>query len=338
MSGDEKVGLMEARSALQAECLRVFPVVRKQVDAHRNTFIWQMDKGLENSVFGTPVDQAHNANLTTDQVRRIARENGKIYSQACMAITPKVLALSSSIESLSYGTLSLHEELNCFRSIVERLAVLEASLRKIAHKTSLPEIKSFGDLLEVRESIWPLIGTRFSWSDLQVVDFPEMPSKTDYLHDAAETRVDLSARNILNQIDRLQKEESYKGIRPFYNFCCEFVHPNIGDNLATTRKKRIVRTQGGQLAYMTEYNENPLVTSSDDSDFFILFSKAYAFGTMLAREAERVTLQYGILLNKIERVNQKCAHKVVKRQKNVFSRDDFCPCGSGRSIRVCAFR
>lgn len=165
-----------------------------------------------------------------------------------------------------------------------------------------------------------------------------MPSKTDYYHDVAETRVDLSARNILNQIDKLQKQERYKGIRPFYNFCCEFVHPNIGDNLATTSKKRILRTLGGQLAYKTEYNEDPLKTLSDDSEFFILFSKAYAFGATLTRETERVALEYGNLLTTIKRVNRKCLHKVVKNQKTCFSKDDFCPCGSGKSIRACAFR
>lgn len=197
---------MEARTALQAECARVLPSIRQQVDAHRHTFIWQMDKGLENSLFGTPVEQAHNAHLTTDQVRRIARENGKIYSQACMAITPKFLALSSSIERLSHGALSLQEELNCFRSIIERLAVLDAALANISRTFSTSKIKSFDDLLKARESISTLIGTRFSWSDLQQIDFPEMPSKTDYYHEAAETRVDLSARNILNQIDKLQKQ------------------------------------------------------------------------------------------------------------------------------------
>ena len=338
MSGEVKIGFMKARAALQAECVSVLPAVRQQIDAHRHTFIWQMDKGLENSIFGTPVKQAHNAKLTSDQVRRIARENGKNYSYACVAITPKVLALSSSIERLSHGSLSLQEELNCFRAVIERLAVMETALAVISRTVNPSEIKSFNDLIAVREAISTLIGTRFNWSELQLIDFPEMPSKTDYHHHATETRVDLSAQNILNQIDKLQKNEKYRGIRPFYNFCCEFVHPNIGDILATTSEKRVIKTHGGQLAYKTKYNEDPFKTSNDDSDFFILFSKAYTFGTMLIREAERVTAEFGNILNTIKRVNRKCAHKVVKQQTTCFSKADFCPCGSGISIRECAFR
>ncbi|SFB14849.1 hypothetical protein SAMN05421688_3244 [Poseidonocella pacifica] len=338
MSDEVEIGFMEARAVLQSECLKVLPAVRRQVDAHRQTFIWQMDKGLANSIFGIPIEKAHDARLTSEQVRRIARENGKNYCYTCMAITPKVLALSLSIERLSHGTLSPQEELNCFRSLIERLAVLEAALEAMSRTVRPEKIKTFDDLIEVREAVSTLIGTRFDWSKLQLIDFSKMPSKTDYFHDSAETRVDLSARNILNQIDKLQKKERYKGIRPFYNFCCEFVHPNIGDILATTSEKQIIKTQGGQLAYKTKYHEDPSKISKDDRDFFILFSKAYAFGTMLIREAEKVTLEYGNLLNTVRRVNRKCAHKVVKRQIACFSKDDYCPCGSGRSIRACAFR
>lgn len=238
MSVSASQSFIEARANLQAESSRILPRIRQKIQPHRHSFIWQMDKGLENSLFGTPIEQAANAVLTPEQVRIIARENGKTYSYACMAVTPKILALSSNIERLSSGSLTLQEELNSFRSLVERLSVLEAVLNNLSTLTNKSSVKTYDDLIEIREVFSKLVVTRFDWSKLQLLDFSEMPLKTDYQHDASETRVDLTATSALSQIDKLQKQGKYKGIRPFYNFCCEFVHPNIGDILATTLEKK----------------------------------------------------------------------------------------------------
>lgn len=331
-------GFEIARADLQTACSASHHVIHRQVEAHCNTFIWQMDKGLENSLFGFSIEQAGNATFTADQVRRACRENGKKYGHACLAITPKILTLSASIESLADGRLTVQQELNAFRAIVERLALLEVTYKKVSEAVDLSTFKSFDDLLAVAEVISGLVGTRFNWSKLQLLDFPDMNAKTDYIHDTDDTRTDLTAKSILGNIDKLQKRENYKGIRPFYNFCCEFVHPNIGDNIATTIDKQILKTDGGQLAYKTKFSKSPMSISQSDAGFFAMFPKSYRFANVLVNESERVAKEFGVLLDKIKRVNQRCAHRVVKKQVNCFSKNDFCPCGSGRPIHMCTYR
>lgn len=325
-------GFKEARADLQEACSASYPVIHRQVEGHCNTFIWQMDKGLEKSLSGIPIEQVGNARLTADKVRRISRETGKKYSHACLAITPKFLSLSSSIESLADGRLTIQQELNAFRAIVERLAVLEVTYTRASDAVDFSTFKSFEDLVEVVEVISSLIGTRFDWSRFQSVEFADMPVRTDYIHNADETRVDFSAKSILGNIDKLQKRESYRGIRPFYNFCCEFVHPNIGDNIANTANKRILITDGGQLAYKTKFSKNPILLSESDSDFFIMFSKGYCFAKILVNEAERIAIEFGKILDKIKRVNQRCAHKVVKNKRLVFRKMIFARADRGESF------
>lgn len=55
-----------ARSALQASCFDAHSYVSKHAKKHSRTFIWQADKGLKTSIFGTPPEQASNAEFTAD--------------------------------------------------------------------------------------------------------------------------------------------------------------------------------------------------------------------------------------------------------------------------------
>ncbi len=328
---------VEARTDLQTACLKTHQIVRRHVETHRNSFVWQMEKGLENDLFGIPIEDAENATFTADQIRKIARETGKSYSHACLAITPKILGLSSSIECLADGNMTIREEMNCFRSIVERVAVLEVIYKKVSCAVDPLKFSSFDELKVVHEIIMSLIGTRFDWSKLQFMAFADMPADTGYTHNPAETRVSLSATNILGQVDKLQKESKYKGIRPFYNFCCEFVHPNIGDLLSTTAEKKILRTDGGQIAYKTKLDENPLCSHDQSNDFFVMFASAYEFAESLIPEVLQISSNFGDLLKRMKQLNQRFSHRAVKKQSKHFSKGDYCPCGSGRSIGVCAF-
>lgn len=271
----------------------------------------------------------------------MVREIGKAYSHACLAVTPKLHSLGSCFKALAGRDRTIQEEINCFRSMVERMATLKIVSQRLKHPIDVSCPASHSDLLEVREILSRSIGTRFNWTDLQSKDFSEMPDDTSYVHNPEESWTDLSASNILGVIDKLQKTAQFKGIRPFYNFCCEFVHPNIGDNFSATAGKRLIQTDGGQLAYETVFHEDPFRASAvAGREFFerqILFINAYKFALRLVQEVVNIVAEFSALLDSIKILNRKFAHMAVRKQVRCFSKSDYCPCGSGKSIGACVF-
>lgn len=168
--------------------------------------------------------------------------------------------------------------------------------------------------------------------------FEEMDKNTEYSFSEAEDLSDATAKSVLTAIDRCNKSE-LKGIRPFYNYCSEFVHPNIGDAITTSLEVRLLKAKDGtilrQRSISTEIaNAMEEIQGTEILDT-IRIRMAYEFFEKLLDKLPTLTRDMNTLLETAQKATHRAVHKSMKKQKGLFHSSDLCPCGSGKTVRQC---
>ncbi|MBI5826589.1 MAG: SEC-C domain-containing protein [Deltaproteobacteria bacterium] len=145
--------------------------------------------------------------------------------------------------------------------------------------------------------------------------------------------------SICGPIDILNEEVS--GTRILYEVLCEFLHPNVGTiwSVANTTgyetNRYGVKFQTRELSIGKSNNIN--IMKLDGGLFSIIentlltLSKLLKYRTSVFDETEQIKKEVLSLIQLIVRDN-------VGVYKNIFQRNDECPCGSGVKVKQCCGR
>jgi hypothetical protein len=271
-----------------------------------------------------------------------ASERSAIYNQAAAAKQLDAFLHVSRVVAFELCEASIQgfegEEVTVpfmmLRSLVERIAhvaALAEALKPLAQTLPSPA-KPNEPLLDVGDKIGKaLYGTKVDWLKLGTVDL-RAASKEDIAYFKERLTMDVTARSVLSTIDKLDKR--VPGVRIAYDVLCEFLHPNVGDLYATTVRASSQMDIHGTRHLIREIGLGPkdLSTTPDlaqilsqvlsiCSDSFDVLPLAFDDLHMASRAANKMA--------------RKFAHRVRRRHRPYFQKDDLCPCLSGFRVGDC---
>lgn len=253
------------------------------------------------------------------------------------ALLSRLMLVQTSCQKIKSGWHGVSSDINEFRFIAERYAMLFEILEKFKQNNPDYQIQSVEDVFSLSELCLNSSKTRFDWSNLLETRFEDMKT-TEYKFDEKNELVDMKSKSILSAIDRVQKKRM-RGLRHFYEFCCEFVHPNIGDTVATGLDLTLLGPSDGLLLRKRKLSAGNLIkVGNSETGETKLIQRTYEFATRILIDIDQNIPQILGLIKDCRKVMRNFVHKVVKRQRNVFDKKDLCPCGSGRSIQNCVYR
>jgi hypothetical protein len=269
------------------------------------------------------------SNISAFEMRELIKSPLSSEFNITNSIVNRLLLVQVSCSKLLNSWCGTSSDLNEFRFITERYAVLNDILNKIEER-GLKEIKQAETLNEVSDICFQSQGTKFDWHTLHNKDFEDM-TKTDYLFVKERDIQELTSKNVMSAIDRVERARM-KGLRSFYSFCCEFVHPNVGDAISCSFDiKFLIPNDGNKLisrkmSALSKPSELP-------GDAKLVFN-SYLFATKILKDLNsRVPTMLKIVL-RTKAFTKKHIHGGVKIQK-CFEPNDLCPCGSGSSVKNC---
>jgi len=250
-------------------------------------------------------------------------------------IIPNILLAASAAKKIGLDKLSVSEIINFMRFITERFIVLR-SITEQTQGTNEFSITSYDDFMNFEESVFDTaIGTRFDWSNAGC-GFEDMDQKTEYVFLDDNVSRNMSRKNILTLRDRVGR--NYPGLIPYYNYCSEFIHPNIGDLEAVGLDLKLLKAPDGHflrhrhLAILPQLLESQQAARKGSESLLlqcILYS-AKIISTYKTDADELISR-----LTVAERWIDKEIHRLVKRNRHGLDQKDLCPCGSGKTIKQC---
>jgi len=321
-----------ARNALVSDCKKLVEL-NDITDFLITTSSWGQEPSKAINYYGRLVQSDKNVVVNPDHVKSIIR--GYLQSEHIIttSVLSRLLLIRESCQKLNDGWSGVSSDINEFRFIAERYAVLCIIHEKF--KDYFKDKKmSKDDLPHLQEICNTGLGTRFSWRDLWDKPFEEM-SKTKYEYDEESDLNDLTSKSILGLIDRSDRKRM-KGLRAFYEFCCEFVHPNIGDMVSCGFNLKALSDSDGSMLRIRRLSS---VSSPDMGPELALEQKyilnAYAFANKIINDVLEMS---GFLIEVVKKSklhSRKFIHSKVKKTKSSFSPKDLCPCGSGLPVKAC---
>ena len=274
---------------------------------------------------------------TDYEKRQVIRSYLSNHTVISRAIVPRMQLIQMSCSKISGSWSGTSSDLNEFRYIAERYAVLNDILNKVEKVTGKLSIQCEKDLFQVNDICSASMGTRFNWHDLHVMNFEEM-EKTHYKFEESRDIQDMTSKSVMGPIDRVGKTHMV-GLRPFYDFCCEFVHPNIGDFLSCSLETKFVQSKDGD--FLRRRNLSCIVSPDTDQkeageNQFII--KSYIFAAKILTDLTNRAADMRELVLQSNRETKKRIHKRIEGRKSVFDSREICPCGSGKSVKICLRR
>jgi hypothetical protein len=220
------------------------------------------------------------------------------------------------------------------RSIIERIAnvaALEDALQDFAHAAPSPD-KPSEPLISAADKIGKaLYGTRLDWQKLRNADL-RTAAKEDVAYVRKQLTMDVSARNVLSSMDKLDKR--VRGIRVSYDVLCEFLHPNVGDLYSATLHATSHSDSFGTRHITREIGLGPK-DSSAALDLMAIMSQVLSISCEAIHLLPSTMAELDALSRKANDMAKSFAHVVRRNYKNLFRKDDLCPCLSGMTIRKC---
>lgn len=271
-------------------------------------------------------------NVPLERMRDTIRSFARTYFTIRMAIAPRLLSIIRSLEVIEDSDIGLQTVFNEARAITERVAALDR-LQAVIEREAQNELDESSFFLEVgdlaRENA---IGTRFNWRELHDKEFHKI-SKTDYMR-APEDPVDYKAKSILNAIDNCGK--TVPGLRPFYDFCCEFVHPNVGEMLLVKRGEERKSKDNRTLSIVLDDQllVRDLADINADGELRLVLT-AMSYLQNVQPAVRTIVGKVSKTGKRCGRIHQKRIHRLTKGQPRLFTKDDLCPCGSGLIVKIC---
>lgn len=232
-----------------------------------------------------------------------------------------------------FETQRLSPAISSLRGILERAGFLVENIRRLSNA-----IRQDGDqwnsILEASEIIQGFTqSTRMDWVSLANNDLRQVKSN-EIQYRKKEGVADVSAKSVLNGIDRLNK--LIPGVRVTYDLYCEFLHPNFGDLIGSTTSAK--STTHGEVRFISR-NIGPGpndIRGQVDIGMIVSSSLgivADVFDLLVIKLDE-----LDALVQKVKHITQDAQHRHLTRHKKLFTRGDLCPCLSGKTIRHCAPR
>ncbi len=250
-------------------------------------------------------------------------------------IIPNILLVTSAAGKIALDGASVSEIINSMRFITERFIVLRSIIDQTRPDAEF-NVSSYEDFTSFEESVFDsAIGTRFDWSKAGL-KFEDMGKKTEYDFSDDNVSKDLSRKNILTLRDKVGR--SFPGLVAYYNYCSEFIHPNMGDLEAVGLDLRLLKANDGHLLRHRQLATVPKLMSSlqaarKGSEGLLVECILYSSKII---SAYRVDSQKIISkLTVAERWIEKEIHRLVKHNRRGLDPKDLCPCGSGKTIKQC---
>jgi hypothetical protein len=218
------------------------------------------------------------------------------------------------------------------RGLIERVGALADNERRISNQLGNGHIE-LPDVLNAGETIMKAVyGIRIDWVALAATDLKSFDAK-DLEYKARPLTADMTARNVLTSVDRLEKR--VPGTRVAYEVLCEFLHPNIGDLVSSS-----LGSESSNDRWGTRHMRRTIGVGAAD------LSKQFDLAHVLDGVLEITTELVGLvpdLLSKLDelistasKATKKAQHSTIRRNRDLFLRADPCPCLSGKTIRACA--
>lgn len=297
--------------------------------------IW-VDASASEKDFRANVELLDSSHLPPDaDYRSLLRNLSSRYYRINFAFISRISLIQQSCSKILNSWNGVSSDINEFRYLIERYAVLVDLLNKVEATLGSQQVKTRDDLenlgMIVEDSGW----TRFNWSQIPPGGFEEM-GKADYEYDPDKKKElkDVTSKNIMSTIDRVERSRM-KGLRAFYFFCCEFVHPNMGEIIGCSFDQKPYKAKDGDT--LVRFSHSPLSTPvyiQGDSSF-PLIGFSYIFAAEMLEDLRSIMPAMLKCVRQSGRVRKKTIHKLVKMNKQPFSKSDLCPCGSGKSLQRC---
>jgi len=222
--------------------------------------------------------------------------------------------------------------LGSLRGLIERTGILADSVKRLTSRISDPEV-DFADVLAAGEIIGrTLYSTRLNWKVLAEKDLREIQIN-ELEYKKAENSSDMSAKNVLTGIDRLEK--MVKGVRSTYGVLCEFLHPNVGDLISSTVEANSFFDKAGTRHIRRQLARGPAILSGQ-IDLANILESVSVISQDVVRIIPDLLSQLDTFANNVTRSTQKSQHRVLRNNRRIFSRNDPCPCLSGNTIGRCS--
>jgi hypothetical protein len=221
------------------------------------------------------------------------------------------------------------------RSLLERIAhlhfVTETVSSKLGAAGDSSDARRFLSTFDITDDLRnALYGTTVRSNLIAEKALEEIDLKKDLGKGSKEELGLYWAEQVLNKIDRLNK--SAPGVRAAYEILCDYLHPNVGDLFAATSSyvecvdrsgvKHIIRTIGGR--------PHDLPTADR-----VALTRVFGLVVHLVEISEYDYQRCKWLDEKLTDMATSYTRQVIKKNRHLFKKRDFCPCSSGELIFRC---
>jgi hypothetical protein len=266
-------------------------------------------------------------------------ENSSMVSMVDQAIFTRSIGIQRQLRA-ARTFLASDDLVNAFlmyRGVIELVAHFFGTYRLIATIEIPDSFKEANQLwAKTQENLLKrTFGTRIDWKDLLTEDAKEkLASKRskEIEYTPAEDRVDLSAKSIMNELDKLNKK--IPKIRKTYDVLCEFLHPNAGTMLAITSRIDLEEEEITRVpfVYKTLSTSGPYGFASEASPLIhAIFAQVATVSEFFIDIRKRAVESREVCLALAQ---QNIRHLLSKQPSLQFPYAP-CPCGSGHKLRFC---
>ncbi|MGV2976475.1 hypothetical protein AB1P65_13550 [Roseibium alexandrii] len=338
-AGNQSADLLDARKKLLDQCQKTITLMNSLIDKNGHSFIWEKDDALNKKTEKVHLSgRSPHGVFSQEELVRGQRIMGSAVSKVKLAVVPWVCVSRDCLQSIIELNLSISRDVNDFRSVVERVAVLQGALKAWEPALHNGEVKDLHGLVDLPALTSKVLGTSFDWDKYQFSDFEDMDPKHSYVHDPDRTTSDFGRKQVLGFVDRMSKSRMV-GLRAFYNFCCEFVHPNFGDMVSAGSLKSLVTTKYDHVASHTVIASDVFSVTNDNGFSYVnrlqILIKAYDFFASFLQCTDEIIEEISKVLASGQKMNQKNVHLNIKKSRTIFDNYDYCPCGSGKKVKFC---
>jgi hypothetical protein len=295
---------------------------------HR-TAATQSDQAYEKFKQGSSLTEAESVAVLFANVEHVRQFRAAIFTTSYV-----IRNLIETVEE-AYGRGDLISILGELRSLVERVAhlhfVTEAVSSKLDAAGDSGDARRFLSTFYITDDLRnALYGTTVKWNLVAEKTLAEIDLKKDLGRSVKGDLGPYWAEQVLNKIDRLNK--SVPGARAAYEILCDYLHPNVGDLFAATSSyvecfdrlgvKHIIRTIGGR----------PHEVPTADR---VVLTRVFGLVSELVGLCENDYERCKLLDAKLTEMATSYTREVLKKNRHLFKKRDFCPCSSGNLIFRC---
>jgi hypothetical protein len=322
------------RERMLLECSRIIGVESRTQSLSRLSS-WGSNPDKLVTKKAKEIEKKIDTNISDQEFKMMIKSFVSNHFNISFALLSRLELIQMSSSKLLDGWKGTSSDLYEIRFITERYAILTDIINKYAKETGKISIDNKQDLFALSTICQQTNTTMFNWHELVDKSFEEM-GKTKYKFDEERDLQNLMAKNIMSAIDRVERAR-LDGLRAFYCFLCEFVHPNVGDGISCTFNTKLFSTGDGadlrlrKLSHLSKPMDTEVSLNGDAK----LMIQSYVFATRMLKDfQDQVSTILGFI-EQSKKETKKLIHKSVKQHKKLFHPKELCPCGSGKSVKMC---